>query len=177
MGNEFESSTDCTEESYSVNDLLFPNEKDSTSFEVAIASNFPAQLYKSEIVISIIGHQTAEVQHLNTAIINRISKKMRLHFSRQGKNDLEDSSSPVCYAGSSEVIDDFKMEVFPQSFSEINVLDYTCGVLWDKLKWKSNAYLTINDLSNVPYPLSQVSFWKWVKEGETLRKQYAAPSE
>ncbi len=160
---------------FSLKDLLFHDDDITETVVKGITGDFPLRFYGSERVSAVMKSCAQYPHHLDSGIISKLSKKISLHFSREEENaGTEDANSPVCYAGSSEVTDDFKVETYPSYFSEINVLDYTCGILQDRLEKGRKTQFAEGDITLIPFPSSQVEFWKWVKKGEAMRKQWFA---
>lgn len=166
---------DCNKEYFTLKDLLFHNENNSETLVKGIMKGFPSRFYESETISTLLKNCSQSSHHLNSDIIRILSKKIGLHFGgEEGYAGAEDPNSPVCYAGSSEVSDDFKIEQPPQSFSELDVLDYACGFLGSNLSADEQA--TAGDQMQIPYPSCQVDFWKCVAEGRTMREKYFSDS-
>lgn len=122
-----------------------------------------------------IGSQQASHQvyqktlNLNSEIVNRIAKKLSLRFTGEKEEDIQENSSPVCYANSDEVSDDFKIELLPLIFSPIDILDYIYAILYSSAYRKKYKELLKEDFPPIPYPKSQITFWQLVKLGKELR--------
>lgn len=112
------------------------------------------------------------VPNLNPEIINSLSQKLGLRFSLDDQNPEEDNetTSPVCYANSEEISDDFKMEILPRSFASVDILNYIYAVLFShNYKDRHDDFLK-TDAPGLPYPNNQFEFWRLVKLGGELRK-------
>ncbi len=111
----------------------------------------------------------SKTSNLHPEIISQIAKKLSLHFNDEVEYTQE-NNSPVCYASSMEVSEDFKIEVFPQSFTPIDILDYLYAIFYSgKFKQKYKNELK-KDFPVVPFPKNQIIFWKLVAWGNELRK-------
>lgn len=109
------------------------------------------------------------VTNLNPEIVNQLEQKLGLRYSTELSAENE-NASPVCYANSSEVTEDFKVELPPQMFTPIDILDYICAVLYSPFYSEKSNELLKMDFPIVPYPKSQFVFWKLVKSSAELRQ-------
>ena len=108
--------------------------------------------------------------NLNPEIVRRIEKKLGLRFANGKEENIPESASPVCYANSEEVTEEFKIELPPQTFATIDILDYVYAILSSsKYRGKYQGSLNVNSLQ-IPYPKSQFIFWQLVKLGKELRQ-------
>ena len=83
-----------------------------------------------------IGSQKASDQatqkkpDLNPELVSQIRKKLGLRFIIGVEDDAsEENASPVCYANTSEVIEEFRIELPPQTFKPVDILNYVYAVL------------------------------------------------
>lgn len=118
--------------------------------------------------IDKINEQTTS--NLNQEIVNQFAKKLSLHFNDESEYTNQENNSPVCYANSEEVSEDFRMDIFPSSFAPIDLLDYVYAILHSgKFNEKYNEELR-KEFPVVPIPKNQIIFWKLVTLGKNLRK-------
>lgn len=109
--------------------------------------------------------------NLNPEIINQIAKKLSLPFiDDQEEFTNQQNNSPVCYANSGEISEEFKLEVFPQSFAPIDVLDYIYAILHSDKFHQDYKEKFKKDFPVVPFPKNQIHFWKLADLGKKLRK-------
>lgn len=115
-----------------------------------------------------------ESNYLNAEFVKRISEKVGLRFVDENEKgaDIEENASPVCYANSDEVSDDFKLEILPLTFTAIDILDYINAILHSSNFQKENKEFLKIDFLKVPYPPENRTFWKLVNLGKELRKIY-----
>jgi len=110
--------------------------------------------------------------NLNPEIINQITEKLDLIFTitNEKEENIPENASPVCYANSDEVTEEFKIEIPTQSFAPIDILDYIYAVLHSPTyREKYKEFLKI-DFPRVPYPADKKTFWELVKLGGELRQ-------
>jgi len=105
------------------------------------------------------------VQNLNPEIVNRIAQKSGLRFTNKKDKDIHENASPVCYAASNEVREEFKIEIRPETFEPVDILDYVYAVLHSPT-YKGSYQETMR----VPYPKDTTIFWQLVKLGKELRQ-------
>ena len=123
-----------------------------------------------------IGSQQASHQaspktlKLNSEIAGRIAQKLGLRFTSENEDEIQENSSPVCYANSDEVSDDFKIELPPLTFTAIDILDYIYAILYSSTYRKKYKELLNVNFPSIPYPKSQFTFWQLVKLGKELRQ-------
>lgn len=114
---------------------------------------------------------TQITRDLNPELVSQIGQKLGLRFTTGLEDDVSDeNASPVCYANSSEVTAEFRIELPPQTFKPVDLLDYIYAVLYSPAYREKYRDVSKTDFPVVPYPLSQFSFWKLVKLGGELRK-------
>ena len=131
---------------------------------------FPLYLNHENKIKQINKTNAPATSNLNPEIIHQIAKKLSLPFIDGNEGTNEENNSPVCYANSKEVSEDFKIEVFPQSFASMDILDYIYAVLHSG-KFKENYKEELKkDFPVVPFPKNQIIFWKLVALGKNLRK-------
>lgn len=108
--------------------------------------------------------------NLNPEVVNQLAQKLGLRYTTSLSPEIEnENASPVCYANSPEVTEDFKIELPPQTFAPIDILDYIYAVLYSPAYRKKYNELLKENFPEVPYPESQFLFWKLVKSGAELR--------
>jgi len=117
-----------------------------------------------------INQSPQRLPKFNPEIINQISQKLGLRFTNEKEEDEQENASPVCYANSDEVSDDFKIEILPLTFSPIDILDYIYAVLYSPTYRKRYKEFLKIDFPRVPYPTNQRVFWQLVKLGGELRQ-------
>lgn len=114
---------------------------------------------------------TQTTRDLNPEVVSQIRQKLGLRFIIGDEDDVSDeNASPVCYANSSEVTQEFRIELPPQSFKPVDLLNYIYAVFYSPAYREKYKDVSKTDFPEVPYPLSQFSFWKLVKLGDELRK-------
>ena len=134
-----------------------------------IPSEFPLYLYPETNTQQTIGQTTKRTPNLKPEIVNQIAQKLGLKFTNEKEEDIRENASPVCYANSDEVREEFKIETQPQSFALIDILDYIYAILYSPTyKEKYKEFLKI-DFPRVPYPADKKTFWELVKLGGELR--------
>lgn len=106
---------------------------------------FPLYLYPEiQSAQQSIGETTVRIPNLNTEILGRIAEKLGLTFINE-KGIAEDTFSPI------------------------DILDYTYAVLHSfEYRKKYKEYLKI-DFPRIPYPKERTVFWNMVKLGGDLR--------
>lgn len=160
--------------------LVICCKKETFEYQYAFLTNnspetkwlFPQPNKASIYIFPLYVHKinAPKTSNLNPEIINQIAKKLSLHFNDETEYSAQENNSPVCYANSKEVSEDFKMEVYPQSFARIDILDYIYAILNSgKYKQKYQDELK-KDFPVVPFPKNQIVFWKMVAFGKKLRK-------
>lgn len=111
-----------------------------------------------------------KTSNLNPGIASRMAQKLGLHFINEKEEDIPENSSPVCYANSDEVTEEFKIELPRQTFAAIDVLDYIYAILYSSTyrgKYREGFKV---DVLKIPYPKNQFTFWQLVKLGKELRQ-------
>jgi len=166
--------TNNHQSTFNLQDIFVPqsvNNKSSASLQTNDAAyHFPFYLFDG-----LNGHQSINQSHqrlsnLNPEIINQFAQKLGLRFTNEKEEDVQENASPVCYANSDEVSDDFKIEILPLTFAPIDILDYIYAVLHSPAyREKYKEFLKI-DFPGVPYPKDQKTFWQLVKLGAELRQ-------
>jgi predicted helicase len=111
-----------------------------------------------------------KILNLNSEIAGRIAKKLGLRFASEKEEDIQENSSPVCYANSDEVTEDFKIELPPLTFAPIDILDYIYAILYSSTYREKYKEFFKEDFPQIPYPKSQFTFWQLVKLGKELRQ-------
>jgi predicted helicase len=133
---------------------------------------FPLYLYPENKGQQSTDQSSTRTPNLNSEIVNQIARNLGLRFTNE-KEELEDipeNASPVCYANSDEVTEDFKIEKPTPTFAPIDILDYIYAVLHSPTyREKYKEFLKI-DFPRVPYPEDTTTFWKLVKLGGELRQ-------
>jgi predicted helicase len=107
--------------------------------------------------------------NLNPEIVSHIAKKLGLPFTGE-EEDIPENSSPVCYANSDEVTEEFRIELPRQTFAAIDILDYVYAILYSSAYREKYKELFKRDFPQIPYPKSQFIFWQLVKLGKELRQ-------
>ncbi len=107
--------------------------------------------------------------NLNPEIVSHIAKKLGLPFTGE-EEDVRENSSPVCYANSDEVTEEFRIELPRQTFAAIDILDYVYAILYSSTYREKYKELFKRDFPQIPYPKSQFIFWQLVKLGKELRQ-------
>lgn len=148
--------------SFNLKDLLTPGSGEAIPEN--ITNDFFVRLLQTDIVRRLINEDNRTFSVVNPEIIHNISAKTGLHFANADDDIINKNASSVCYAESTEVRDEFKTELPPQTFNEVDVLDYACGV-FISLSEKDET-----DLHNILYPASQYAFWKKVQKGKAFRE-------
>ncbi len=141
-------------------DAYFSNKLDTEKKEKPLSFYFyPNTIHQNEI----------ESNYLNTPIVKRIAEKLGLRFvdESEKEEEIEENASPVCYANSDEVSDDFKMELYPLIFTGIDILDYINAVFHSSNFQKENI-----EFLKIPFPPESSTFWKLVNLGKELREIY-----
>lgn len=116
-------------------------------------------------------HATQKIPDLNPELVRQIAQKLGLRFTTGLEDEASDeNASPVCYANSSEVTQEFRIELPPQTFKPVDLLHYIYAVLYSPAYRGKYREVSKTDFPEIPYPLSQFSFWKLVKLGGELRK-------
>ena len=135
------------------------------------SSVFPLYLYPAKNDQQTI-NTTSGTPNLNTEIVNQIAQVLYLRFisEKEDTEDIAENYSPVCYATSSEVEEEFMVSEPPQTFAPIDILDYIYAILHSPTyREKYKEFLKI-DFPRVPYPDDASTFWKLVKLGGELRQ-------
>lgn len=132
--------------------------------------------YNDPVVRSVLV-QSTDHSGLNPVICAKFSKVMGLRLAGQPGESEQENASAVCYANSEEVTDAFKIELPPESFSEVDVLDYVCGILNEKAEKGSKEIQEDMTGIEIPYPSCQVGFWKWAADGSIIRKKYFSATD
>lgn len=133
------------------------------------ANHFPFYLSENLKLQPDISQSLNSLSNLNPEIINQFAQKLGLRFRKEREEDVQENASPVCYANSDEVSEDFKIEILPLTFAPIDILDYIYAVLHSRTyreKYKEGLKIDFP----VPYPKDQKTFWQFVKLGGELRR-------
>ncbi len=163
--------------------LIICCKKNTFEFQYAFVANnssetkwwFPDTNKESIYIFPLYVYQidktnTPQTSNLHPEIINQIAKKLSLPFTGEKEFTNQENNSPVCYVNSEEVSEEFKVEVFPQSFAPIDILDYIYAVLNSgKFNQKYKVQLK-KDFPVIPLPKNQIIFWKLATLGKKLRK-------
>ena len=168
--------------------LVISCKKDTFHFEYAFVANnsshsswlYPDLDHKSIYIFPLYLMQAKKSQgnndipesktsNLNPEIVTDISKRLALRFTSEKESLNQENASPVCYANSEEVSDDFKIDLPPQSFAPIDLFDYLYAVLNSPAYQEKLKALLIKDFPVIPYPKNQITFWKLVRLGKELR--------
>ena len=120
---------------------------------------------KENDVINAPGHL-----NLNQEIISQVAKKLSLPFTLEKEERNQENASPVCYANSEEISEDFKIDLPPQSFAPIDLLDYMYAILYSPAYNEKYQTSLEKDFPVIPYPKNQFIFWKLARLGAELRK-------
>lgn len=132
--------------------------------------SFPLYLYTDNIQQTSNQIFPKRIPNLNREIINQIAGKLGLRFTNEKEDDILENASPVCYATSREVREEFMLAEPPQTFAPIDILDYIYAVLYSPTyREKYKEFLKI-DFPRAPYPKNQFTFWQLVKLGAELRQ-------
>lgn len=156
--------------------------KDTFEFQYAFVNNntaeskwlFPDPARESFHIFPLyIPHEkrnTIILSNLNLKSVDLFSKKLGLPLKDDPEDAEQENNSPVCYAKSEEVSEEYKMEDYPQFFLPIDFLDYIYAILYSpKYKEKYGEDLK-KDFPLVPLPKNQIQFWKLKALGKNLRK-------
>ena len=131
---------------------------------------FPLYVHHENMINHLDKINTAGTSNLNPNMVDQFAKKLGLPFKHDPEDAEQENNSPVCYANSEEISEEFKIEKFPQSFYPIDLLDYIYAVLYSpKYKEKYQDELK-KDFPIVPFPRNQINFWKLKTLGAALRK-------
>ena len=156
----------CKKETFEYQYAFLTNNSPETKWlfpQPGMASIYIFPLYSNKINVP-------KTSNLKPEIINQIAKKLSLHFNDEKEYSNQENNSPVCYANSKEVSEDFKMEVYPQSFARIDIFDYIYAIL-NSAKYKQKYQDELKkDFPVVPFPKNQIIFWKLATLGKNLRK-------
>ncbi|MEO6684025.1 MAG: type ISP restriction/modification enzyme, partial [Ginsengibacter sp.] len=117
------------------------------------------------------------VSNFTPETLDKISKKISLQFKDNNESNGFESASPVCYANSSEVNEEFKTKVYPQEFTPIDLLDYIYGNLYSPSYLKENKDLLKSGFLKIPLPKNQIEFWKLAEIGKQLRQLHLLEGE
>jgi predicted helicase len=143
-----------------------------TAGQFGAGLTFPLYLYPETKTQQRIEQKVERIPNLNPEIVNQIAQKLGLRFTNE-KAELEDipeSASPVCYATSSEVREEFMISEPSHTFAPIDILDYIYAVLHSPTyREKYKEFLKI-DFPRVPYPSDTTTFWQLVALGGGLRQ-------
>lgn len=96
---------------------------------------------------------------LSSEIIKNFTRQLQIPFEA---SEAIENSSPVCFAQSHEVRNDYFPKPLPTVFYTKNILEYVVGILYSR----SNTAITI------PYPTHQHHFWEMVDAGQQYLKQH-----
>jgi len=172
--NHMKPLTNNHQSTFNLQDIFVPQSVSNESF-VSLQTNdaayhFPFYLFDSLNAQQSINQSPQRLSNLNPEIVNQFAQKLGLRFTNEKEEDFLENASPVCYANSDEVSDDFKIEILPLMFAPIDILDYIYAVLHSPAyREKYKEFLKI-DFPRVPYPKSQKIFWQLVKLGGELRQ-------
>ncbi len=153
------------ENTFALKDLL---KNDAVNVDISSISNLQtllSQLIKTELVREIFSGSSEPFQHLNPEIINKFTDKTALHPSNAESDLRGENASSVCYAESSEVRDEFKIDLPPQHFTEKDILNYVFGAILENINSEKDMD-SADTMLMIPYPRSQYSFWKMANKGE-----------
>lgn len=176
--------------------LVICCKKDSFHFQYALITNnssrsswlYPdldhSSIYIFPLYLSLLAtdeengdKHESRASNLNPESLTSISKKLALKFTPSNKSQKKENASPVCYANSEEVREDFKPDLPPQSFSPIDLLNYIYAVLYSPTQSEIFKTSWTGDFPLIPYPKNQINFWKLTKLGDELRKLHLLESE
>lgn len=157
---------------FTLRELLSFNKDSDNDFESKDFEDFFHAFYNGETVRRIIHGAPVSGQNLNPVILRQVIKLTGLHFA-DSESDIEnESASSVCYAGSSEVREEFQLEILPQNFTETDLLDYACGTILKSMNQAGNKERAVRpDVLTIPYPKSQINFWQLAKMGKEWREK------
>lgn len=169
--------------------LVICNKKDSFEYQYAFVAGISAErnwLYPDPDLESIYifplylddkmnSTETDDIRvarqtNLNQEIISQLAKKLALPFTTEKEERNQENASPVCYANSEEISEDFKIDLPPQSFAPIDLLDYMYAILHSPAYNETYKTLVEKDFPVIPYPRNQFLFWKLARLGAELRK-------
>lgn len=108
--------------------------------------------------------------NLNQEMVSQISNKLSLPFTLEKEETDQENTSPVCYANSEEVSEDFKIELPPESFAPVDILDYVYAILHSPAYNEKYRTSLEKDFPVIPYPRNQFLFWNLARQGAELRK-------
>ena len=111
---------------------------------------------------------TSRNSNLNREIVSQITTKLSLPFTQEKENNEPENASPVCYANSEEVSEDFKIDLPPQSFTPIDLLNYMYAILYSPAYSEKYQTSLEKDFPVIPYPKNQFIFWKLARLGAEL---------
>jgi hypothetical protein len=99
--------------------------------------------------------------NLNPNLLKHITENLGLEFIAENK------TGNVCFINNNaEMRDDFK-----QTFTPIDILDYTYAVQYSPENREAYKAFLIIDSSDVLYPKDATTFWQLVQLGSTLRQK------
>ncbi|MNL29964.1 hypothetical protein D3C87_1516750 [compost metagenome] len=94
----------------------------------------------------------------NHEIINKIVSTLGLLFINQ-----KETEGNICFANSQDLRPEFK-----QSFTLMDVLDYSCAILHSKVYHRS---IKDKDFIKIPFPSDAALFWELVQSGSDWRNK------
>ncbi|MEO7315828.1 MAG: type ISP restriction/modification enzyme [Ginsengibacter sp.] len=134
---------------------------------------FPLYIHHENSMNQMDKINAPKTSNLNPEIVKQIAQKLFLHFDNEKEYTNQNNNSPVCYANSAEVSEDFKIDAFPQSFAPINIFDYVYAVLNSGKYTQKNKDQLKKDFPIIPLPKNQIIFWKLITLGKELRKLHS----
>ena len=99
---------------------------------------------------------------LNPDLLIKISNKLGLLLNN--KQEMNENSSPVCFANSPEVREEFKTEYTSSTISQIDLFHYYYKIL-DSSKSLNHSLISLSDLK---FPDSKEDFFDVSKRGKEL---------
>lgn len=159
---------------FNLQDVFVPqsvSNKNSVSLQTNDAAyHFPFYLFDSLNAQQNINQSHQRLSNLNPEIVNQFAQKLGLRFTDEKEEGIQENTSPVCYANSDEVSEDFKIEILPLTFAPLDILDYIYAVLHSPTYREKYGEFSKMDSPIVPYPKNQRTFWNLIKLGDELRQ-------
>lgn len=150
-------------------DMLDQKYRQVLDTNVDSISVLPFYLYLEMHLRQINSPSSQKTYDLNPEITNQFSKKLSLFFTNEKEEIILENASPVCYATSDEVSEDFKIELPPLSFSSVDILDYVYAQIHSSMYKKKYKRLS-KIYPGILYPHDQNTFWRFVKMGAELKQ-------
>ncbi|MEO5967843.1 MAG: hypothetical protein ABIP68_01145 [Ferruginibacter sp.] len=120
---------------------------------------------KNEAVFNNLEYIIAEVK-ANTEFINRALYKLNLKLNID--MEMNENSSPVCYANSPELREEFRTEIKVSSISRLDILFY----IYSSLNSERKIDIHFKNLSSFKFPDNKDDFFNSVEKGKELLKNH-----